>query len=160
MLGFDHLTVDGTLEGSDMLGGDGTEAPFFVFDSGKQQNVAGPFDTRADAENKREELLPRYSCDIYKPADGTDCTLRGESSFYKRAQIFRQRPADATADKLHLQGFAVLILAPPRLAGAPVRAVPMRKGWSMFGGNFAWSCDSTFRQDVSEQPIAIHDRFE
>lgn len=160
MLGFDHLTVDGTLQGSDMLGGDGTEAPFFVFDSGKQQNVAGPFDTRADAENKREELLPRYSCDIYKPADGTDCTLRGESSLYKRAIVFRQHPAEVTVDKLHGQGFAVLILAPSRAKDGPPRAVPMRKGWSMFGGNFVWSCDSTFRQQVSEQPIAVHDRFE
>lgn len=30
----------------------------------------------------------------------------------------------------------------------------------MFGGTFLWSSDSRFRNDVSEQPIALHDRVE
>lgn len=32
--------------------------------------------------------------------------------------------------------------------------------WKMFGGTFVWSTDSRFRQDISEQPIQLHDRVE
>jgi hypothetical protein len=28
------------------------------------------------------------------------------------------------------------------------------------GGNFIWSSDSRFRQEVSERPIPVHDRIE
>ena len=31
---------------------------------------------------------------------------------------------------------------------------------SMFGGNFAWSCDSRFRNHVSDLPLPVHDRVE
>ena len=31
---------------------------------------------------------------------------------------------------------------------------------SMAGGNFAWSCDSRFREAISDQPVPIHDRIE
>lgn len=34
------------------------------------------------------------------------------------------------------------------------------EGHSMFGGNFAWSCDSRFRNHVSELPLPVHDRVE
>lgn len=30
----------------------------------------------------------------------------------------------------------------------------------MFGGNFIYSCDSRFRNQVNEYPIRVHDRFE
>lgn len=32
--------------------------------------------------------------------------------------------------------------------------------WVMFGGCFAWSSDSRFRNSISEQPVQIHDRVE
>jgi hypothetical protein len=35
-----------------------------------------------------------------------------------------------------------------------------RGGNQMFGGKFVWSTDSRFRNDISEQPIQLHDRFE
>jgi hypothetical protein len=35
-----------------------------------------------------------------------------------------------------------------------------RRGNQMFGGKFVWSTDSRFRNDISEQPIQLHDRFE
>jgi hypothetical protein len=35
-----------------------------------------------------------------------------------------------------------------------------KRGNQMFGGKFVWSTDSRFREDISEQPIQLHDRFE
>ena len=35
-----------------------------------------------------------------------------------------------------------------------------KSGNQMFGGKFVWSTDSRFREDISEQPIQLHDRFE
>jgi len=32
--------------------------------------------------------------------------------------------------------------------------------WLMFGGNFVFTHDSRFRQRISQQPVAIHDRME
>lgn len=34
------------------------------------------------------------------------------------------------------------------------------KEWKMFGGNFVWSSDSRFREEVSEHPLPLHDRVE
>lgn len=34
------------------------------------------------------------------------------------------------------------------------------KNHKMFGGTFVWSSDSRFRNDISERPIALHDRVE
>lgn len=34
------------------------------------------------------------------------------------------------------------------------------KKWKMFGGNFVWSSDSRFREEVSEHPLPLHDRVE
>lgn len=51
-----QLAVDGT----DQYGNfDGTaeEAPFVVFDIDKQENIAGPFPTRAEAESARNSIL-------------------------------------------------------------------------------------------------------
>ena len=43
-----------------------------------------------------------------------------------------------------------------------INLVPKSAGgkWTMFGGCFAWSSDSRFREYVSEQPVQIHDRIE
>jgi hypothetical protein len=45
-----------------------------------------------------------------------------------------------------------------------IHAIPVNYGnegkHKMFGGNFVWSTDSRFRNDVSEQPVALHDRVE
>ncbi|MGG2044854.1 hypothetical protein [Burkholderia gladioli] len=43
------LVIDGTAEDGTYQG-DGTEAPFVIFNVAQQRNVAGPFDTLADAQ--------------------------------------------------------------------------------------------------------------
>lgn len=49
------LVTDGTDSNGD-LAGDGKLAPFYVFDPIKQDNVAGPFETRAEADAVRAKM--------------------------------------------------------------------------------------------------------
>jgi hypothetical protein len=51
------LVVDGHSETDGVFAGDGTLPPFVVFDVDQQQNIAGPFNTRSEAENHRLEIL-------------------------------------------------------------------------------------------------------
>jgi hypothetical protein len=56
----------------------------------------------------------------------------------------------------------------PAYAGKKfLRAVPMVNGeeynkgrWEMFGGNFIYTSDSRFSENVSPYPVPVHDRFE
>jgi hypothetical protein len=45
-----ELHVDGTESDGFTLSGDGTNAPFFVFDADKQDWIAGPYQTKEEAE--------------------------------------------------------------------------------------------------------------
>lgn len=47
----DGISSDGTFQG------DGDRAPFVVFDADLQYNIAGPFDTRSEADNHRLDIL-------------------------------------------------------------------------------------------------------
>jgi hypothetical protein len=51
------LVVDGTDAASGHFLGDGELPPFVVFDVDAQQNIAGPFHTRAAAESHLLEIL-------------------------------------------------------------------------------------------------------
>jgi len=51
-----ELVIDGTDEAG-LFAGDGKSPPFVVFDVKKQENIAGPFDTREEAERNRADIL-------------------------------------------------------------------------------------------------------
>lgn len=97
--------------------------------------------------------------DIYRSADGIDCTNGGQSSRVQHGtligqgipEIFEPTP-DAPAFVLvekHVRGLGLCIHL------KPVDAKP--GAWLMFGGNFGYSTDGRF---PSSSPIAIHDRQE
>ena len=99
-----------------------------------------------------------YYCNVYRDASGGDCTNGGASSRFKRATLWRGRvPKGSTSDSI-----AIFELVETNVSGEPYpKAVPAGETrWTMFGGNFLWSCDSRFRNEVSERPIPIHDRVE
>lgn len=52
-----ELLVDGTDAVSGFFMGDGELPPFVVFDVDAQENIAGPFHTRAATESHRLEIL-------------------------------------------------------------------------------------------------------
>lgn len=53
-----ELYVDGhSHENGGVFSGDGKYPPFVVFDADKQENIAGPFNTRKEAETHLQEIL-------------------------------------------------------------------------------------------------------
>jgi hypothetical protein len=99
---------------------------------------------------------PFYRVCVYRDADGCDCTNSGLSSKFTRAMLYRLPPDEIP------HGYAGFLLNERMINGKKhLRAIPVGETrWVMFGGNFLWSCDSRFRQEVSEYPIPIHDRVE
>jgi hypothetical protein len=100
------------------------------------------------------KLLKGMSVSVYRDADGGDCTLGGISSKYKRLilvgacvpEIFEEtEDCPSILLKIHM--------------GQPI-AVPDTDKWTMMGGNFLYTCDSRFRENVNPYPIRIHDRIE
>lgn len=69
-----------------------------------------------------------------------------------------------TAEEVNFQQrFVVLDIEKRNIGGKEyvnLRPSDAGKAWTMFGGNFAWTSDSRFRQSVSEQPLPVHDRIE
>jgi hypothetical protein len=89
---------------------------------------------------------------------GVDCTMGGASSRFSQAILYRYSIPDD-----HPSGVAAFLLeTSPRVGIKPYpRAIPpYETRHVMFGGNFIWSSDSRFRQEVSEGPIPVHDRVE
>lgn len=96
----------------------------------------------------------RYSVNVFRDASGGDCSRNGESSRHESA-IVTTDPNDPP--EINGQPVWLLVRAPNHTHVRPLSAGP---SWCMFGGNFAWSCDSWWRDQVSEYPVAIHDRIE
>lgn len=108
-----------------------------------------------------------------------DKTLKGY-----RVRIFRSDISTSSANILNSENSAILVTdgksgdSSTVLASEPhlklikrdifgktvLSAEPVNYGHEskskMFGGSFIWSTDSRFRNDVSENPIALHDRVE
>lgn len=110
---------------------------------------------RPDAPTRRTA----YLMTILRPADGSDCTARGESSRAVRllavvdGELFTEPgPFDPDSPRNTLPVFVV-----SKTGGRHnLRPESAGKSWCMFGGNFAHSCDSR----TPSHPIPIHDRIE
>ena len=96
---------------------------------------------------------------VFRDASGDDYTMRGLSSKHKEifvvsdGLLFASRGyfTEEEATKLGMPIFEVGI------AGGRYHVKPKgEKRWTMFGGNFAYSCDSR----TPQYPIHIHDRIE
>jgi hypothetical protein len=96
---------------------------------------------------------------VYRDASGDDCSMRGISSQHKDifviadGLLFAEKGpfTEEEATKLTIPIFEVGI------AGGRYHVKPKgEKRWTMFGGNFAYSCDSR----TPQYPIHIHDRIE
>ena len=94
--------------------------------------------------------------DVYRDSGG-DCTLNGVSSKYDRFVLIGEvvdpvfEPSE-DIPAIYLQYHCDQPIAVPK---------EVRDGkWGMYGGNFLYTCDSRFRQNVNPYPIRIHDRIE
>lgn len=126
--------------------------------------------------------------EIYKPADGSDCTNGGVTSKAKAAIVVGDvldvprrhwsEPSRVIGKVSPVSedpgGIPVLRIEKRRMLGSctgcgdnasgeyfwHVVAVPVDPPEGVrpaFGGNFIWTCDSRFRQELSEYPIPVHD---
>ena len=101
---------------------------------------------------------------VLRQPRGPDCTMRGVSSWAERLTVvnvegpFEPRPdAPAVILEEHVPGCLRLVPRDLKASGA----------WAMFGGNYAATCDSRFRQACETLlghrfygAVAIHDRVE
>ncbi len=106
--------------------------------------------------------LQGYSVNIFKSAMGASPQnvvsknvdrivlvtdgIKGDSSF-----IMSNEP--------YLKLVKRMLFGKEHLSATPIN-FGVDKSSKMFGGSFVWSSDSRFREDVSEQPIPLHDRVE
>lgn len=120
------------------------------------QPNANPPPTPTHTTMKRTAFL----MSVLRPADGTDCTFHGVSSkahhilVVSDGVLFRDKgPFDPDCPNHPYPVFVV------GKAGDRFHLRPEEEGsdaWLMFGGNFAYSCDSR----TPSHPIHIHDRNE
>jgi hypothetical protein len=99
-----------------------------------------------------------FYVEVFRGARGNDCTIGGASS--KHSEIF------VLCDGVHYKA-GPFDLEDAVRKGVPVFVVGVKGGrinltpkdetrWTMFGGNFAYCCDSR----TPNHPVHIHDRIE
>lgn len=96
---------------------------------------------------------------VYRDASlNSDCTNNGVSGRHTSLTVVNvDGPSEPTPDA------PAVLLVPGVLGG--YRIVPAHKSnkdeWVMFGGNYAYTFDSRFRQAIKDHgPVPIHDRVE
>lgn len=100
--------------------------------------------------------------EVYRAVDFPDCTLDGISSKHKTLTLIpcngpfepsEDRPAVTMITRRFADGSIYKHLEPCDENGKPL------PGWWMFGGNYACTSDSRFRE-LNPYPLPIHDRQE
>jgi len=100
--------------------------------------------------------------EIYKSHLG-DCSNFGISSKYHEVLVMGEGIPELTEDdgKIPVVVIRRMTYAGEKYIIAEPNEFPKQGhiGW-MAGGCFIWSCDSRFRENISEQPVPLHDRQE
>jgi hypothetical protein len=88
-----------------------------------------------------------------------DCTNKGLSS--KTDLLYIEHPRGWIKEENAPEALRVDLIKREIFGSTCLSLKPSdSKRHCMAGGNFAWSCDSRFREAVSGQPVSIHDRIE
>lgn len=131
-------------------------------------------------DNRTDRLAPNYPSKIYLANGGSTEEVKELKGY--SVNIYKNRDSDSNIVPTNGRVILVtdgmsgdsskvmsnephLMLVKRFLFGKEyLHAVPVNYKGSdsrtMFGGNFIWSTDSSFRNNVSEQPIQLHDRVE
>lgn len=145
-----------------------TYSPKSAYEMGKQ---VSPLLGCGRVELKEDHMRKAMIAEIYKPADGLDCTNKGVTSNATKALIVgpvlrveRDTKTEAAAipEIFVDRGTYPVLRLEIRHDGSYVVAVPadIPEGtWTMFGGNFVYTPDSRLR-DICAYPIPVHDRIE
>lgn len=104
----------------------------------------------------------RYlSVEVYKQGN-YDCTMNGVSvtSDMLMVECEEGNWTDEDIERMRERGDVVNVLVLGKILECPNFSPEGETRHTMFGGNFAWTCDSRFRRKYGHAPIAIHDRIE
>lgn len=115
----------------------------------------------------RSFLVSVYRTDY----DATNNGVTSPSRAFRWYKLYTSEPNEAEIEAAVTSNTGVLVLDRregknwgPIARPADTLGEKRRLGTSvvggMFGGNFVWSSDSRFRDQVSETPIPVHDRFD
>jgi hypothetical protein len=99
--------------------------------------------------------------EVYRSASIGDCTNGGISACYDK--LYVEHPNGCLSeDDIATELDRIVVLTKRHLFGQDVLSLkPLyQKCHSMFGGNFAYSCDSRITQIFGGNPVKIHDRVE
>ena len=111
-----------------------------------------------------------FKANVFRDADGLDCTNGGETSRFDQLYVFARRMSRNAAllyieeRGLNLEQCVWMIKRRPcgedYLCAVPL-AADRRDRWHMMGGNFIYSCDSRFFEVTENRyPVPVHDRIE
>lgn len=111
--------------------------------------------------------MEKLSVEVYRAADGRDCTNNGVTSRNQRVYLYSGDRQECIADAKEngIDQSALYVnkrilwnekhyFAEPLIKG---------KGVQMFGGNFVYTSDSRFSdmtEDDLHRPLPVHDRYE
>lgn len=112
-------------------------------------------------ENTALNASNSINASVYRDAGRGDCTNNGVTRTYHDVIVYWGNPALLTDSDREIPN--LLVLRTKRVAGNDylnLAPVALLSQWVMDGGNFAYSCDSRFRTNVSAYPVPVHDRKE
>jgi hypothetical protein len=114
-----------------------------------------------DGGSLEEKPLKGYRVRIFRSDISTSSSniLNSENSAILVTNGMSGDSSTILASEPHLKLIKRNIFGKTVLSAEPVNYGHESKS-KMFGGSFIWSTDSRFRNDVSENPIALHDRVE
>jgi hypothetical protein len=115
----------------------------------------------ADGGNLDEKTLKGYRVRIFRSdiSSSSSNILNSENSAILVTDGMSGDSSTVLSSEPHLKLIKRDIFGKKVLSAEPINYGHEGKS-KMFGGSFIWSTDSRFRNDVSESPIALHDRVE
>ena len=104
--------------------------------------------------------MKRYIPITVYTSGGIDCSASGVSYTHRDKLVVEHPRGHISEEDVKQRGYAILEVERREQFPDVLRPVSGRGHWTMFGGNFAYSCDSRFAELFGHSPIAIHDRIE
>lgn len=112
--------------------------------------------------DKNPVELKGYRVNFYKSHDKTGSNIVSDGQFKDMILVTDGKSGDSfsvMSNEPHLMLVERTIFGKKYLHVTPVNVKAPNSG-RMFGGNFVWSSDSRFRENVSDLPLPLHDRVE
>lgn len=142
-----------------------TEAQKFIEEykqSGKPYHNIMIDDLPFEDGGRVPEKLKGYRVEIYKSSDGNQpLNVVSNGQFKDMVLVTDGKTGDSSvvmSNEPYLRLQNKNVFGKIYTSVVPVNIAD--KEWKMFGGNFVWSSDSRFREEVSEHPLPLHDRVE